>query len=101
MNEANGMMLSSLIFHSENNHIISEFFWINRFIFHVLTECKKKFESGLGKQLRELSDDKFTALVTDYFCDWQFLEKTNNGYFVCDGIYKTAGKFPEDYQLSD
>ena len=68
---------------------------------HILLECKKKFESGLGKQLRELSDDKFTALVTDYFCDWQFLEKTNNGYFVCDGIYKTAGKFPEDYQLSD
>ncbi len=69
--------------------------------FHTfILECKKKYENGLGKQLREMSDNKFISLVTEYFSDWMLIEKTENGYNLCDGIYKTEGHFPENYQFN-
>ncbi len=64
----------------------------------LILDCREKFGAGLGKQLRELSDGRFIKLVTEYFSNWQLIEKKGDDLFLCDGIFKTAGIFPKDYK---
>ena len=63
-----------------------------------ILDCKEKYKDGIGKQLRETSDDKITDMIINYFYNWQFLENADDGYYICDGIYKISGRFPQDYQ---
>ncbi len=68
-------------------------------VFHnFLLQCREQYGAGLGKQLRELSEPQFLTLTVDYFVGWLLLERTEQGYLLCEGIYKTVGYFPKDYQ---
>lgn len=53
--------------------------------------------AGLSKQLREMPDAKFTEAIETYMLDWMLMERTETGYELCDGIFKTIGVFPKDY----
>lgn len=66
--------------------------------FHqLILKCKDKYKDGIGKQLRESSDEKIKDVVIQYLYNWQFIEKSDKGYYICDGIYKISGCFPQDY----
>ena len=66
--------------------------------FHeFILKCRDKYKDGIGKQLRESSDEKIKDMVIQYLYNWQFIEKSADGYYICDGIYKISGRFPEDY----
>lgn len=66
--------------------------------FHqFILKCKNKYKDGIGKQLRESSDERIKDMVIQYLYNWQFIEKADNGYYICDGVYKISGRFPEDY----
>lgn len=56
---------------------------------------------GLSKLLREMSDDKFTDIIEAYMLDWMLIERTETGYTLCDGIFKTIGVFPKEYLNSE
>ena len=48
-----------------------------------------------------MSDSKFSELVTGYLMEWQLMEASEDGYALCDGIYKSVGRFPDDYQQKE
>ncbi|MCR5817055.1 MAG: TIGR02678 family protein [Ruminococcus sp.] len=63
-----------------------------------ILECKEYFFKGLSKELREMTDERFTSLVKKNMADWQLIEPCEDGYYLRDGVYKTAGRYPKDYK---
>ena len=49
----------------------------------------------MRRQPHRYSNPNFSIELTFY--NRQFIEKADNGYDICDGIYKMSGRFPEDY----
>ena len=45
-----------------------------------------------------MTDERFTSLVKKYMADWQLIEPCEDGYYLRDGVYKTAGRYPKDYK---
>lgn len=70
---------------------------LDRFILN----CRKKYYKGLSKEFREVSDDKLIIKVKNYMKDWMMIESNDNGFYICDGAFKTSGHFPKDFNLND
>ena len=64
----------------------------------TILKYKELFFKGMSKELRDMSDEKFTFLVKKYMLAWQLAEERDDGYYLCDGIYKTAGRYPKDFK---
>ena len=64
----------------------------------TILKYKELFFKGLSKELRDMSNEKFTFLVKKYMFEWQLAEESEDGYYLCDGIYKTAGRYPKDFK---
>ncbi len=66
--------------------------------FHeFITEYRKEIYDGLSKEFREMSDEKLINTVIAYMKDWLMIEETTENYKICDGIFKTCGKYPKDF----
>lgn len=66
--------------------------------FHgLICGCREKYKDGISKEYRELTDEKLIFNVTDYMIKYKMIERKNDWYILKDGVFKTAGKFPEDF----
>ncbi len=66
--------------------------------FHgLICGCREKYKDGISKEYRELTDEKLIFKVTDYMIKYKMIERKNDRYILKDGVFKTAGKFPEDF----
>lgn len=66
-----------------------------------IIKCRNKYYNGLSKEFRELTDEKLILLIQAYMKDWMMLEICGEGFYICDGAFKTSGHFPKDFNLSD
>ena len=63
----------------------------------MLLRYRALWSKSLSKLLCEMQNDKFTDIIEAYLLDWMLIERTETGYKLCDGIFKTIGVFPTDY----
>jgi uncharacterized protein (TIGR02678 family) len=70
--------------------------------FHdMITECRKRYSKGFSKEYREMADNKLLSAVVDYMKKWMMIEERDEYYVLRDGIFKTVGKYPKDFDYSD
>jgi hypothetical protein len=62
-----------------------------------ITECRKELSEGLSKEFREMSDEKLIDTVVMYMKNWMMINETDENYHICDGIFKTCGRYPKDF----
>lgn len=62
-----------------------------------ITECRKELSEGLSKEFREMTDEKLVNTIVTYMKDWLMIEETDEYYHICDGIFKTSGRYPKDF----
>ncbi len=62
-----------------------------------ILDCRNDFINGLSKEYREMSDDKLIKNITEYMINWMMIEKYKEGYRICDGTFKTCGRYPKDF----
>lgn len=66
--------------------------------FHkFITACRKELYEGLSKEFREMTDDKLISTVVTYMTDWLMIEPKDECYCICDGVFKTCGRYPKDF----
>lgn len=69
--------------------------------YKLILDCRNKYLSGLSKEYREMLDDKLVYTVTEYMKSWKMIECLDEKYLLKDGIFKTAGRFPKDFNLTE
>lgn len=62
-----------------------------------ITEYRKELSEGLSKEFREMSDEKLIDTVVMYMKNWMMINETDENYHICDGIFKTCGRYPKDF----
>lgn len=66
--------------------------------FHdLICSCRERYKGGISKEYRDLTDEKLIFNVTEYMIKYKMIERKNDRYILKDGVFKTAGKFPEDF----
>ncbi len=45
-----------------------------------------------------MPDEKLIKVISEYIICWMMIEEYNDGYYICDGSFKTSGKYPEDFK---
>ncbi len=66
-----------------------------------ILNCRNDFKRGLSKEFREMSDEKLIKAVSEYMICWMMIEEYNGGYYICDGAFKTSGKYPKDFDAKE
>jgi uncharacterized protein (TIGR02678 family) len=66
-------------------------------LYEFITETRKELSEGLSKEFREMTDDKLVDAVTAYMSDWMMIEETDDNFLICDGTFKTCGRYPRDF----
>ncbi len=68
--------------------------------FHeMICDCRDKFSAGLSKEYREISEIKLIDSVVRYMINWKMIEIDDNAYLLRDGLFKTAGRYPKDFDF--
>ena len=65
-----------------------------------IARCHAQFGDGLGRRLRELSDDKLMEEITAYMVGWMLLEEQDDSVTLYPAVGKWVGRYPARYQES-
>ncbi|MEG0979881.1 MAG: TIGR02678 family protein [Oscillospiraceae bacterium] len=71
-------------------------------MYNLICECREKYRAGLSKEYREIADNKLTENIINYMLAWKMLELNDeNTFLLRDGIFKTCGKYPKDFDYAN
>ena len=60
-------------------------------------QCREKYGKGWGKQLRELSDEKYCQALLAYMTEWMLLQEHADYLLFTPAAGKWIGRYPKDY----
>ncbi len=70
--------------------------------FHsFICACRKKYQDGISKEYCDYTDEKLIIKITDYMIKYKMIESKNEDYILRDGVFKTAGKYPENFRSDE
>ena len=70
--------------------------------FHdFICSCREKYKDGISKEYRDYTDEKLILKITDYMIKYKMIERENGYYILKDGVFKTVGKYPENFRSDE
>lgn len=66
--------------------------------YDMIFGCREKYSRGFSKEYKEIPDSKLADAVTEYMEKYKMIEIENGAYILKDGVFRTAGRYPEDFK---
>jgi hypothetical protein len=64
-------------------------------------DCRNQWKSAWSKEFREMEQDKFLQVITDYMVDWMLLRRMGDKICICPAMGKLSGVYPADYHIKE
>lgn len=62
-----------------------------------VSQCRGRYGNGLGRRLRELSDEALCQELMVYMRDWMLLTERGGMLYLCPAAARWTGSFPANY----